>query len=87
MKFKEANTHTIQCMGQDISLKRERNLNHDLTFSAHTINCQYKVNVKSTWYIYIIGGHTFHEDYKEYKKKKMDVIWPLEWRDLDIRWK
>ena len=29
-------------MGQDISLKSERktlDLNHDLTFSAHTINC------------------------------------------------
>jgi hypothetical protein len=42
MKFKQANTHTIQCMGQDISLKSERkthDLNHDLTFSAHTINC------------------------------------------------
>ena len=29
-------------MGQDISLKSERKtheLNHDLTFSAHTINC------------------------------------------------
>jgi hypothetical protein len=41
-KFKLANTHTIQCMGQDISLKSEmktHDLNHDLTFSAHTINC------------------------------------------------
>ena len=24
MKFKQAKTHTIQCMGQDISLKSER---------------------------------------------------------------
>ena len=24
MKFKQANTHTIQCMGQDLSLKSER---------------------------------------------------------------
>ena len=41
MKFKQANTHTIQCMGQDISSKSERNnhdLINDLTFSAHTIN-------------------------------------------------
>ena len=25
MKFKQANTYTIQCMGQDIRLKSERN--------------------------------------------------------------
>ena len=39
---KWAITHTIQRMGQDISLKRERknhDLNRDLTFSAHTIDC------------------------------------------------
>jgi hypothetical protein len=42
MKFKYANTHTIQCMGQDISLRmkgKTHDLNHDLTFSAHTIKC------------------------------------------------
>ena len=43
MKFKQANTHTIQCMGQDMCLKSERkkpiDLNNDFTFSAHTINC------------------------------------------------
>ena len=38
MKFKQTNTHTLQCMGQDISLKTH-DLNHDLTFSAHKINC------------------------------------------------
>ena len=31
MGFKQANTYTMQCMGQGIS--------HDLTFYAHTINC------------------------------------------------
>ena len=35
MKFKQANTHTIQCMGQNINLKSERKN----PFSAHTINC------------------------------------------------
>ena len=48
MKFKQAqaNTHTIQCMGQGISLKSERkphDLNHDLTFSAHTMRAMFKV--------------------------------------------
>ena len=41
MKLKEATTHTIQCMGQDISLKgkgKTHDSNHDFTFSAHTIN-------------------------------------------------
>ena len=34
MKFKQANTNTIQCMWQGVSLKSETNnldLNHDLT--------------------------------------------------------
>ena len=38
MKFKQTNTQTILCMGQDISLKSERknhDLNHDLAF-LHT---------------------------------------------------
>ena len=42
MTFKQANTHTIQSMEQNISLKSERkthDINHGLTFSAHTINC------------------------------------------------
>ena len=32
----------MQCIGQGISLKvkgKTHDLNHDLTFSAHTINC------------------------------------------------
>ena len=41
MKFEWANTHKIQCMGQDISLKvkgKTHDSNHDLKFSANTIN-------------------------------------------------
>ena len=40
MKFELEYTHTIQCMGQDISLKGKTHyLNHDLTLYAHTFNC------------------------------------------------
>ena len=38
MKFKWANTYTIQFMGQDVSLKTH-DLDPDITYSAHTINC------------------------------------------------
>ena len=38
MKETYFNTYTIQCMGQGISLKG-KGKPHDLTFSAHTINC------------------------------------------------
>ena len=51
MKSKQANTYTIQCMWQGISLKSEKN-NHDLTFYC-TQNqlCvpQYKLNVQSKY--------------------------------------
>ena len=43
MNFSQANTQTIQCMGQDIrQIKvkgKTHDFNHDLAFSAHTINC------------------------------------------------
>ena len=41
MKLKQANTYTIQCMGQGISLKSD--LNHDLTFYCHSIRSMFRV--------------------------------------------
>ena len=38
--------HIIQCMEQGISLKSERknhDLNHDLTFSAHSIRSMFRI--------------------------------------------
>ena len=42
IRFEMANTHTIQCKGQGTSLKvkeKTHDLNHNSTFSAHTIDC------------------------------------------------
>ena len=40
MKFKKANTYTIQCMGQSISLKSERNNPwFNILLHTYTINC------------------------------------------------
>ena len=64
MKFKQANTYTIQCMGKGITLKVKEithDLNHDLTFyCTHNQLCvpQYKVNVYSTWDIKLCRSPT-----------------------------
>ena len=74
MKFKQGNTHTIQCMGQDISLKSERkthDLNHDLTFSAHTINC---VCHSMTSMFRVLGVYNFAFDLSEFEKHSQNNL-------------
>ena len=83
MKFKQANTHTIQCMGQDISLKgKTHDLNHDLTFSAHTINCVCH-SIRSMFRV--LGIHNFDPGPAQYIVLA-DIIEYL-WQKLLVRTK
>ena len=59
MTYKQANTYTIQCMGQGISLKSKMKIMDQIM--SYSFYCthnqlrvpQYKVNVQSTWDIYL----------------------------------
>ena len=70
-------------MGEDISLKSERK-NHDLTFSAHTINCMCH-SIRSMFRV--LGIHNFGTSTKWFlfgtshghlpEKKNSDLKWQL----------
>ena len=61
MKFKQANTYTIQCMWQGISLKSERN-----NLTAHTFNCV-RHSIRSMFRVFgIYNFGTFMDSEKEY---------------------
>ena len=90
MKFKHSNTHKIQYMGQDISLKskwKTHDLIHNSTFSAHTINCVCHSNVCHEFFVTdvirsmfrVLGTYNFEAWFKSFLWGKNTYSWHFQY--------